>query len=267
VPLCPGALSEPADGGFRYAPAAALPGFWREAEGGAEPGPARLCAAVEAALREQGADGAAELADLPLVEIPAATPAARFAVIYSGDGGWRDLDKEIGEYLVAHGTPCVGVDSLRYFWGAKTPETVAADLARIIRHYRDTWQAPEVLLVGYSFGAGILPATVNRLPDDVRAAVVQLSLLGLEPRAPFEIAVTGWLGGLPEDAPLVLPELAGLDLARVQCFYGEEEEETLCRDPALGGAELIRTAGGHHFDGDYAGLARRILAGAERRER
>jgi type IV secretory pathway VirJ component len=122
-----------------------------------------------------------------------------------------------------------------------------------------------VLLVGYSFGAGILPFAVNRLPDAERSAVLQISLLGLEPRALFEIAVSGWLGGVPSDAPPVLPELRRLDLSRVQCFYGEEEEETLCPEPDLAKAEIIRTRGGHHFDGDYAGLARRILAGAERR--
>src|SRR5262245_24038810 len=154
--------------------------------------------------------------------MPSARAARRFAVIYSGDGGWRDLDKEIGEYLAAHGTPCVGVDSLRYFWRVKTPEAVAGDLARIIRHYGNEWNAPDVLLVGYSFGAGILPAALNRLPDDVRPAVEQISLLGLEPRAPFEIGVTGWLGDMPTDAPPVLPELSRLDLGRVQCFYGEE---------------------------------------------
>jgi type IV secretory pathway VirJ component len=77
--------------------------------------------------------------------------------------------------------------------------------------------------------------------------------------------VSGWLGGVPSDAPPVLPELRRLDLSRVQCFYGEEEEETLCPEPDLAKAEIIRTRGGHHFDGDYAGLARRILAGAERR--
>jgi type IV secretory pathway VirJ component len=142
---------------------------------------------------------------------------------------------------------------------------VAADLARIVRHYQETWNAPDVLLIGYSFGAGILPATLNRLPGDVRAAVVQISLLGLEPRAPFEIAVSGWLGGVPADAPAVLPELLRLDLARVQCFYGEQEEQTLCPDPALAGAEIVRTGGGHHFDGDYEALAKRILDGAERR--
>jgi type IV secretory pathway VirJ component len=35
---------------------------------------------------------------------------------------------------------------------------VAAALARIVRRYQRAWNAHEVLLVGYSFGAGILPA-------------------------------------------------------------------------------------------------------------
>jgi len=52
---------------------------------------------------------------------------------------------------------------------------------------------------------------------------------------------------------------------RLQCFYGEEEEDTLCRDPQLAAAEVIRTKGGHHFDEDYVALARRILDGARRR--
>jgi type IV secretory pathway VirJ component len=265
VPLCAGAPSRAADGGFAYSPAATLPGFWRVAAAGEAPAAERLASAVRDAVAAEAAESDAALADLPLVEIPAEGASRRFAVIFSGDGGWRDLDKQIGEYLAAHGTPCVGVDSLRYFWRAKTPEAVASDLARIVHYYQQAWNARDVLLVGYSFGAGILPATLNRLPDDVRAAVRQVSLLGLEPRAPFEVAVTGWLGGVPVDAPPVLPELTRLDLARVQCFYGEEEELTLCPDPALEGAEIVRTSGGHHFDGDYEALARRILEGAERR--
>ena len=259
VPLCPGAPSRATPAGFAYEPPPSLPGFWRETTG------AQLEQAIAGALAGQARDGADELADLPLVEMPAAAAAARFAVIYSGDGGWRDLDKEIGEYLAAHGMPCVGVDSLRYFWRAKTPDVVAADLARIIRHFQRQWNAHEAVLVGYSFGAGVLPFAVNRLPADERAAVLQISLLGLEPRAPFEIAVTGWLGGVAPDAPPVLPELRQLELSRVQCFYGEEEAQTLCPDPDLAAAEIIRTPGGHHFDRDYEALARRILAGADAR--
>jgi type IV secretory pathway VirJ component len=51
----------------------------------------------------------------------------------------------------------------------------------------------------------------------------------------------------------------------VQCFYGEEEADSLCPDPVAAGTERVRTSGGHHFDGDYARLAGIILAGAIRR--
>jgi type IV secretory pathway VirJ component len=63
----------------------------------------------------------------------------------------------------------------------------------------------------------------------------------------------------------VLPELAELDPAQLQCVYGRDETDTLCREPRLARAEIIETAGGHHFDGDYAALAARIHAGVERR--
>jgi type IV secretory pathway VirJ component len=68
-----------------------------------------------------------------------------------------------------------------------------------------------------------------------------------------------------QDAPLVLPELVRIDPALVQCVYGEEEKDTLCTAPELRGIERVRTAGGHHFDGDYAALAQRILDGLRKR--
>ena len=62
------------------------------------------------------------------------------AVVYSGDGGWRDIDKDIASRLQAKGIPVVGVDSLRYFWSEKTPEQIAADLGLIMAHYREAWR-------------------------------------------------------------------------------------------------------------------------------
>ena len=231
VPLCPGAVSTPVAGhGFAYAPRADLPGRLRIATSappsealraiaaaspgaelvdarGATPG-ARLAAGLAPLLAPEGAaPGAAALAALPLIEVPAKQPGELFAVIFSGDGGWRDLDKTVAEILARRGVPVVGVDSLRYFWRAKTPDQVARDLAAIIDAYRARWHTPEVMLIGYSFGAGILPFAYNRLPAAERAAVVQLSLLGLEPTAPFEFHVSGWLHTAKDDGPAVLPEL------------------------------------------------------------
>lgn len=279
VPLCAGAPAHAApSGGFRYGPKPDLLGWWRVS---APPGndlaetvertkgtlevhdgpPAERLATLLAA-----AAGAGSVRDLPLVLLPASQPGPFMAVIYSGDGGWRDIDKQIGEILVRERVPVVGVDSLRYFWRKKTPEEIARDLAAILTRYGTAWSTPKAVLIGYSFGAGILPFAFNRLTESDRARIVQISLLGLEPRAVFEIHLSGWLGVAPSlDGPPVLPELQRIDLRLVQCFYGIEEEDTLCRAPELREAEIVRTSGGHHFDGDYPALARRILTGAHRR--
>ena len=269
VPLCAGApATRDPHGGFRYATGVPLPGIWRVEPARDTDVTAQLTALVTPMLAGAAAPGsiAAALPDVPLVEIAAPAPGHLGAIIYSGDGGWRDLDKTIGETLADRGVPVVGVDSLRYFWRAKTPERVAADLSAIISACRAAWGDVQLILIGYSFGADVLPFAVNRLPPADRGHVVEVSLLALEARARFEIEVTGWLGRAPSASALpVLPEVQRLDPSLLQCFYGDEETDSVCRDPAVARAEVIRTAGGHHFDGNYVGLADRILAGAERR--
>lgn len=205
------------------------------------------------------------LSDLPLEELPTATPADAFAVLYSGDGGWRDLDKEVAAILRKDGLPVVGVDSLRYFWTRKSPETVAADLDRIVRAYRAKWGAKRVALIGYSFGADILPIAVNRLSADVRAAVAQVSLLAFSETADLEVTVGSWLDRKGREAMPSLAEARRLDPRRVQCFYGADDADAACAKLAGSGVEVVRTAGGHHFDGDYAALARRIREGLRAR--
>ena len=77
------------------------------------------------------------LRDLPLTELPSKQPGPLMAVIYSGDGGWRDLDKEIGEHLADEGVPVVGADGRRGPASAQVPgaqlravRTVRFDLSR-----------------------------------------------------------------------------------------------------------------------------------------
>jgi len=87
------------------------------------------------------------VADLPLIELPA--PAGnRLAVIVSGDGGWAAIDRELGNRLVARGIAVVGLDSLKYFWRKRDPDSAAQDFARVLRHYMRVWQRNELFLVG-----------------------------------------------------------------------------------------------------------------------
>jgi type IV secretory pathway VirJ component len=207
-----------------------------------------------------------DVSDLPLVGLPAAHPDGLLAIVISGDGGWRDLDKTIAHDLCNQGVSVVGVDSLRYFWRLKAPEQTAHDLARIIRTYSARWHARSIALIGYSFGADVLPFAYNRLPKAVRGQISMMSLLGFAPGADFEIRVTGCLGMPPSDNALpAYPEIAKMPSGLVQCFYGEKETDTLCPALAKLGVAVIRTSGGHHFGGDYEHLARVILDGWRRR--
>jgi len=203
-----------------------------------------------------------DVSDLPLVELPAAHPTDMLAVVISGDGGWRDLDKTIAEALQKQGISVIGWDALRYFWSEKTPAETSHDLARVLKTYGSRWHAQHIALVGYSFGADVMPFAYNRLPDALRAKVTYMSLLGFAPDADFQIRVTGWLG-MPasEKALQVRPELAKVPPSIVQCVYGADEKDTLCPALVNTGIDVVKTNGSHHFDGDYGALAGKIIEG------
>ena len=85
--VCAGTASASAAQGF--VDIAAAP-----AAGAAE---AAVAARVAAHLHKQGSRGA--LDDLPLTELPVRAPGAPLAIVLSGDGGWRDIDKGMAEAL------------------------------------------------------------------------------------------------------------------------------------------------------------------------
>jgi type IV secretory pathway VirJ component len=201
----------------------------------------------------------AKLIDLPLVEVPVQGNRELFAVMLSGDGGWAGLDKDVAAALTRKGISVVGLDSLRYFWSARTPQGLAADLDRVIRYYAAQWKKSRVLLIGYSQGANVLPFAVNRLPAASKALLAQTVLMGLEERASFEFHVGNWIGQDDDGLP-ILPEASKLAAAATLCLYGEEEDDSLCPKIPPGHVQAHALAGGHHFDGAYDALAELILA-------
>jgi type IV secretory pathway VirJ component len=200
-----------------------------------------------------------QINDLPVNEVPAQGNSDTFALLLTGDGGWAGLDQELAARLAASGVPTVGLNSLKYFWTQRSADEAAKDVARVIRHYLSAWNKKRVLLVGYSFGADVLPFVVNRLPADLKSQVATVSLLGLDSKASFEVGVADWIGSDEAGLP-TRPELANLASTPVLCIYGEGEKDSIC--PSLSAPRLKseEVGTGHHFGGEYAQLADRILA-------
>lgn len=276
LPFCPGATASalPDGSGFSYAFDRDVPEDGRllvaprdvdrvKADAASQPrlavmaiSPQPLADQIAAAVA--GLSKPPAVAGLPVVPIKAQPPRKGIVVFVSGDGGWRDLDKTMGEWMAGQGYDVMGVDALRYFWSMKDPDRFAADLARIVTTADPTNEMP-VLLIGYSFGADTLPFAWPKLPQDLRNRIGLVALLGPGLKTGFQISVSGWLGmsgGLDE----VVPAIAAMPAEKVLCIHGAEEEHSACTDPAIASVGNIETRGGHHFDGDYAALGRRVLA-------
>ncbi|PPU98609.1 virulence factor [Xanthomonas populi] len=222
-----------------------------------EANPMQIAAATFGHFQAAQAQG---VGDLPLVELPA-PGSDRLVVMLSGDGGWRELDKGIAAQLQQQGVSVVGWNSLRYFLGSRTPQQVGADLDRVIATYRQRWHIHHVALLGYSFGADVLPFAYPELSPQQRASVQFVSLLGLGHQADFKVRVGGWLGWHNDAERDVEPAIQSLDAHRLQCIYGDQEKDTLCPELRARGVEVIARPGGHHFDHDPAVLAGLLLQG------
>jgi type IV secretory pathway VirJ component len=202
------------------------------------------------------------LEDLPLVEVRAAGAERDILALHiTGDGGWGVTDKGLAADLAANGIPVVALNSLKYFWTKRTPEGAAADLERILRLYLTVWGKRKVALIGYSLGADVLPFMLNRLPEDLQAAVGTAVLMGPSESAEFEFHLGDWLGRSPgKDALPVVPEIERMrkEIA-ILCVYGEKDDAHICGklDPAR--ARSIGVQTGHRFGGNFAPISKAVL--------
>lgn len=214
---------------------------------------------------------------------PAATLAAPagdgdvLTILYSGDGGWADLDKQLGNAFVARGIPVVGINAFKYFWRNRDPDDAAAELDALMTKYTDQWHKQRVWLVGFSFGADVLPTLVDKLSAQNRARIAQLVLLSPSRDASFEIQFEGYMmaqGRIKAFVKTLLekfnkvphydalpPVVAIHDAFPVVCYYGKQEaDDSLCTDTGLPHWVTVHAKNGdHHFEGGYQPLAAQMI--------
>jgi type IV secretory pathway VirJ component len=243
-------------------PPAAAPGFG-EIEVSA---PAGIAPAPPPALPAPAPAGAASsVKDLPVVEVPAARPGRRLALLLTGDGGWVGIDEALAGAFSEAGVAVVGLDSLRYFWKRRTPEEAARDVARILAHYRAAWGRDEVLLVGYSRGADVVPIVAGHLAPEERARLGLVAMLGPGTFAELEVhAIDLFTSKRRAGALSTEDAVRALDgSVPVLCVQGTDEHDSLCpRLEDLPWVKRVVLRGGHHFGGEYRELAARVLEAA-----
>jgi type IV secretory pathway VirJ component len=214
-----------------------------------------LAACVHAPSPSGPPDGVRE------VKVPERTKTV--VLVLSGDGGWwGDIERRVAERIAAETTDdaVIGFDTQDWFASRRTPDEIAAHIAAVIDLYAKRTGAVRAALVGYSFGADVLPLVVNRMGagdrERIKAIVLIALARGLDPQVtPLEQA------GLTKATIDLAPEIARLPKYHVMCLYGRDEgKHSGCTLPEMAGADARELPGGHHFDGDVDGLAKIVMA-------
>ncbi|MEI8027231.1 MAG: AcvB/VirJ family lysyl-phosphatidylglycerol hydrolase [Pseudomonadota bacterium] len=201
------------------------------------------------------------LKDLPLIEVPYTKGDGLlrpFAFLVSGDGGWTSMNQDLASALAENGVSVIGLDSLRYFWKARSPNEFSEDLAKILTYYQTLWQREQFLLLGYSFGADVLPAAAARLPPALSRATRAISLISPSEFASFEIKALEWLDLIVNRFHPVKNELVHVDESKLVCFFGNKDLTALCpllKQPA----RIIKFDEGHRMNDHAKDIAEIII--------
>ncbi|MHA6204518.1 AcvB/VirJ family lysyl-phosphatidylglycerol hydrolase [Dyella soli] len=198
------------------------------------------------------------------------------AIFYSGDGGWRDLDQSLGKIIASHGIPVVGVSLLQYYWRERSAADSAADLDALIARTVAQGGKQRIWLIGFSFGADVLPSIVDQLSPEGRARIAQIVMLSPSKDVSFEIEMEGymregwwkthtqdffqWVNPVHHSGAKA-PLLALDGRPPVVCYYGlDDKDDTVCAEPNLPDwITVYAKKGDHHFDYNYEGLAQQMI--------
>lgn len=177
----------------------------------------------------------------------------------SGDGGWKTFERVICKNLAENGMPSIGLDALKYFWNEKQPKQVAEDISTAITHYMKQWDRNSFVLVGYSFGASIVPFIANNFTVEMKENIKGVYCFSPDKTGDFEVHIADMLSFDRIEKYDVLTELKLIAPLKPVCIFGSKENGNLQRLFLNKGIKVESLPGEHHFNNDYNAIADIIL--------
>ena len=187
-------------------------------------------------------------------------PPALAAVFWSGDMGMRiGFGSDIPARLAERGVPSLAMSSPVLFGTGRDAAFARSAMARSLGEVLRRSGARRVVLIGFSFGADLVAASLGQLPPGLRQHIARVVLVGPGADIGYHANPFGiYYLGLPRADPQALAaSLKGLALT---CFYAADENDSLCRDPELRGARVIAVPGGHMMLAHRAEVTAAVIA-------
>ncbi|MBA4166034.1 MAG: virulence factor family protein [Chitinophagaceae bacterium] len=198
--------------------------------------------------------GTAQKSVLPVKEWSASVESP-FVLYISGDGGFNSFSTTLCNAFSKGGYGVTAVNSKTYFWDKKTPEQTSRDISEYLDKQFKGRVNQQLVLVGYSFGADVMPFIVNRLDTLLKPKLVSVVLISPSTSTDFEIHWSDMFGGNAKRSMDVLAEINKMDAPKVATFFGAEEGNFPVKDIQLKNYDNQTLPGGHRFDGHTDELA------------
>jgi type IV secretory pathway VirJ component len=202
--------------------------------------------------------GLAQSAPLPLTDW-AAPNAGKFIFYISGDGGINNFSQSICKFIHDKGYSVSALNSKIYFWERKTPEQTAKEINAWLLKQMNSHPFSELVMIGYSFGADVLPFVTNRLLPEIKSRLHKVLLISPSTTTDFEIHWADIFGLHNNRSMNVASEINKLRDYQVVTFFGSNENDFNISQIRLPSYHNEILGGGHHFDGKPEELSKALL--------
>ncbi len=200
------------------------------------------------------------IADLPL-QVSLSRGNSEVLVIYiTGDGGWNSFNQQMVKEIEKEDYGVVALNSRKYFWSEKSPDTFAVAIEKLSNYYLEKWKKSSLIIVGYSFGADVASFLPSRVSSELQHKIKKIALISPSASTDFVIK----LSDLVSDSENVNrrykvgPEI-NRALFPVVCTFGNDEQKVLKNTPIKNKDIVInKLPGDHRYNYDFSLLVKTI---------
>lgn len=167
----------------------------------------------------------------------------------SGDGGWNKFSIAFIHHLNFKGYEIVGLNAREYFWHKKDAVQTAKDMSSIISGHMKTMKKKSFILIGYSFGADVIPFIVTHSEAGILDSLRNIILMSPSAKTDFEVHISDLLGIENNDGESVPDEINKISKP-VLFVFGDKEDNFPLKQILITNYKVARLPGGHHYDGE-----------------
>jgi len=197
--------------------------------------------------------------DFPVKEWASTSQDKPLVFYLSGDGGLNKFSNSLCDGINKKGYEVMELNSKSYFWDKKTPEQTAIDINNYLVKKISGRKNQQIVMIGYSFGADVLPFILSRLPKDIHDKILASFLMASSGSTDFEIHWADIFGGNAKRDMDVVSEINKLVDDKIVIISSSDDRHLEANKITLRRYTHEILPGGHHFDGDTDEIIKVIL--------